>query len=202
MQKRIQELLRDGYVLPEVTADIPHGDMPGDKIGIDEGHVKKAGIIFPELLKQLKDCGEKAVIAVAGGSGVGKSEIASILGWYLSALGIMAYVLSGDNYPRRIPMYNDAERLSTFRTAGIRGMLLEGVFLSRERASLSELDPARILEAFLRRLWGDAIRRRLGELPARGDAELERRRLSLLMRMKRIKSAPWTVAHTFMTDAL
>jgi len=57
-------------------------------------------------------------------------------------------------------------------------------------------------EDFLRRLWGDAIRRRLGELPARGDAELERHRLSLLMRMKRIKSAPWTVAHTFMTDAL
>ena len=82
------------------------------------------------------------------------------------------------------------------------GALLEGVFLSRERASLSELDPARILEDFLRRLWGDAIRRRLGELPARGDAELERHRLSLLMRMKRIKSAPWTVAHTFMTDAL
>ena len=82
------------------------------------------------------------------------------------------------------------------------GALLEGVFLSRERASLSELEPARILEDFLRRLWGDAIRRRLGELPARGDAELERRRLSLLMRMKRIKSAPWVVARTFMTDAL
>ena len=82
------------------------------------------------------------------------------------------------------------------------GSLLEGVFLSRERASLSELEPARILEDFLRRLWGDAIRRCLGALPARGDAELERRRLSLLMRMKRIKSAPWTVAHTFMTDAL
>ena len=82
------------------------------------------------------------------------------------------------------------------------GALLEGVFLSRERASLSELEPARILEDFLRRLWGDAIRRHLGELPARGDAELERRRLSLLMRMKRIKSALWTVARTFMTDAL
>ena len=82
------------------------------------------------------------------------------------------------------------------------GALLEGVFLSRERASLSELEPVRILEDFLRRLWVDAIRRCLGELPARGDAELERRRLSLSMRMKRIKSAPWTVAHTFMTDAL
>ena len=139
MQKKIQELLRDGYVLPEVTADIPHGDMPGDKIGIDEGHVRKAQIIFPELLKELQNCGEKAVIAVAGGSGVGKSEIASILGWYLGAVGIKAYILSGDNYPHRIPMYNDAERLSTFRTAGIRGMLLEGVYTDENGQILREL---------------------------------------------------------------
>jgi hypothetical protein len=78
------------------------------------------------------------------------------------------------------------------------GALLEGVFLSRERASLSELDPARILEDFLRRLWGDAIRRRLGELPARGDAELERTRLELSVRMRKLKSAPWQVARTLM----
>ena len=78
------------------------------------------------------------------------------------------------------------------------GALLEGVFLSRERASLSELEPVRILEDFLRRLWVDAIRRCLGELPARGDAELERRRLSLSMRMRKLKNAPWQVARTLM----
>ena len=78
------------------------------------------------------------------------------------------------------------------------GALLEGVFLSRERASLSELEPVRILEDFLRRLWVDAIRRCLGELPARGDAELEHRRLSLSMRMRKLKNAPWQVARTLM----
>ena len=78
------------------------------------------------------------------------------------------------------------------------GALVEGVFLSRERASLSELEPARILEDFLRRLWGDAIRRRLGELPARGDAELERTRLELSVRMRKLKNAPWPVARTLM----
>ena len=78
------------------------------------------------------------------------------------------------------------------------GALLEGVFLSRERASLSELEPARILEDFLRRLWGDAIRRRLGELPARGDSELERKRLELSVRMRKLKNAPWPVARTLM----
>ena len=140
MQKKIEELLRDGCVLPEVTADIPHGDMPGDKIGIDEGHVKKAQVIFPELLRKLQENGqEKAVLAVCGGSGVGKSEIASILGYYFRELGIGTYVLSGDNYPRRIPLYNDAERLSTFRVAGIRGMLTEGVYTDENGQILREL---------------------------------------------------------------
>jgi hypothetical protein len=79
---------------------------------------------------------------------------------------------------------------------------LEEVFLSKERAALSELEPVRILEDFLRRLWADAVRRRLGELPAQGDAELERRRLELSVRMRKFKSAPWTVASSFMLPEL
>ena len=57
MLERIQELLRDGYAFPEVTPDIPHGDMPGDKIEIGESHIRKAQTIFPELLKQAKEAG-------------------------------------------------------------------------------------------------------------------------------------------------
>ncbi len=140
MLERIQSLIDNGYCLPEVTADIPHGDMPGDKIGIDEGHVKKAQKIFPELLKKLAENGrEKAVISVCGGSGVGKSEIASVLGYYLRSVNIGTYVLSGDNYPRRIPMYNDAERLSAFRCAGIRGMIADGVYTDEIGQKLIEL---------------------------------------------------------------
>ncbi|WP_330375740.1 hypothetical protein [Butyrivibrio proteoclasticus] len=116
----------------EIPADIPHGDMPGDKIEIGEGHTSKAKTIFPELIKQLKDVMDsnpynRAVIAVCGGSGVGKSEIASCLSYLLNKAGIGSYTMSGDNYPHRIPMYNDAERLHTFREAGIRGMVDSGV---------------------------------------------------------------------------
>ena len=132
MLKKIEALLANGYELPEVTPDIPHGDMPGDKIGIDEGHVAKAKTVFPVLLEELKKTLEqgnkKAVLCVCGGSGVGKSEIASILGYYLETLGIGAYVLSGDNYPHRIPMYNDAERLHIFRESAIRGMIKDGEY--------------------------------------------------------------------------
>ena len=116
---------------PAVPGDIPHGDMPGDKVEIGAGHIAKANVIFPRLLSELKTVmgvGGKAVVAVSGGSGVGKSETASLLTFYLNDIGIGSYTLSGDNYPRRIPMYNDAERLRVYRAAGLRGMLEAGVY--------------------------------------------------------------------------
>lgn len=115
----------------EVPAEIPHGDMPGDKIEIGESHVSKANTIFPELVKKVADKMkanpyQRVVISVCGGSGVGKSEIASVLGWFLNQSGIGTYILSGDNYPHRIPMYNDAERLHIFRESAVRGMVEAG----------------------------------------------------------------------------
>ncbi len=114
-----------------VPAEIPHGDMPGDKIEIDDSHVSKANTIFPALVKQVADKMranpyQRVVISVCGGSGVGKSEIASVLGYFLNESGIGAYILSGDNYPHRIPMYNDAERLHIFRESAVRGMVEAG----------------------------------------------------------------------------
>ena len=116
---------------PVIKGEIPHGDMPGDKVEIGPGHIAKANAIFPVLLGELQEAlavSGKAVVAVSGGSGVGKSEIASLLTYYLNDLGIGSYTLSGDNYPHRIPGQNDAERLRIYRCAGIRGMLEAGVY--------------------------------------------------------------------------
>ncbi|MBR4670721.1 MAG: adenylylsulfate kinase [Butyrivibrio sp.] len=116
----------DSWTAPELPKNIPHGDMPGDKVEINEGHIKKANIIFPKLLQLLEEEAnkgkEKVVITVCGGSGVGKSEIASILSYYLTKGGIKSYTLSGDNYPRRIPMHNDAERLRVYEELGREGL--------------------------------------------------------------------------------
>lgn len=115
-------------VLPET---IPQGDMPGDKIAIGPDHIAKAGTIFPLLIEQLEEIFKKsengrAVVTVCGGSGVGKSEIASLLAYYLNQEGIGSYTLSGDNYPRRIPRYNDAERLHVFRESALQGLVQVG----------------------------------------------------------------------------
>ena len=114
-------------------ANIVHGDMPGDKVSIDDTHIAKAKTIFVELLDKVKQLNkEKIVISVCGGSGVGKSETASLLSYFFKSMGIGSYTLSGDNYPRRIPMYNDAERLHIFRESAIRGMIKDGTY-TKER---------------------------------------------------------------------
>ena len=139
---------------PAVPEVIPQGDMPGDKVQIGEGHIAKATTIFPLMLEEMKRLGsEKIVVSVFGGSGVGKSETASLLAWFLNCAGIGAYVMSGDNYPRRIPMYNDAERNRVFRTAGLKGLLSDGVYSEEVQQTLNTLweqeldaEPAKVAE--------------------------------------------------------
>ena len=151
VEDAVNEGVRQGYVegflrksvvgdpiIRENTKDntpavIHYSIVPGDKVEIGEGHVQKANVIFKELLPMLEEASEKSetgkvVITVCGGSGVGKSEIASLLSFYLKEAGIGSYTLSGDNYPHRIPVYNDAERLHTFRESALKGMVKEGTF--------------------------------------------------------------------------
>ena len=129
---------------PEITNDIMHGDMPGDKIEINEGHKQKAALIFPVLVEKLKkymanNPYNRAVICVCGGSGVGKSETASLLGTALQKCGIGSYILSGDNYPHRIPAQNDTERVRVFRHGAVRGLVASGLYNENTKAILREL---------------------------------------------------------------
>jgi len=126
------------------TNSIPKGDMPGDKVRIGPRHIRKAQIIFPKLLELLipvleENPYQRAVVVVCGGSGVGKSEIASVISYYLDRMGLGSYTLSGDNYPHRIPKYNDAERLRVFRKSGIDGLIASGQYTKEKYAILKEL---------------------------------------------------------------
>lgn len=137
-------VLRQNWAPPELPPEIPHGDMPGDKVTIGEGHIQKANGIFPALLPLLwetlaQNPARRAVVSVCGGSGVGKSEIASLITFYLNRLSVGAYTLSGDNYPHRIPLQNDAERLRVFRVSGIRGLLEAGEYDADTTKTLEEL---------------------------------------------------------------
>ena len=121
-------------VLPE---EIEQADVPGSKVVITEYHIDRAGRIFPYLLEEIekvksKNDNGKVVVSVSGCSGVGKSGISAVLSYYLNDIGIGSYILGGDNYPRRIPEYNDAERLHLFREGGLKGLVKDDEY-TKER---------------------------------------------------------------------
>ena len=121
-------------VLPE---EIEQADVPGSKVVITEYHIDRAVRIFPYLLEEIekvksKNDNGKVVVSVSGCSGVGKSGISAVLSYYLNDIGIGSYILGGDNYPRRIPEYNDAERLHLFREGGLKGLVKDGEY-TKER---------------------------------------------------------------------
>lgn len=128
------------HSFPAVPSDIPHGDMPGDKICIGEAHIQKAQVLYPALRESMDALPQSRwVISVCGGSGVGKSEIASVLAWYLNHDGIGAYVMSGDNYPRRIPRDNDIERERVYRQGGLHGLVDHDLLTPEIAVSLRQL---------------------------------------------------------------
>ncbi len=113
--------------IPDLSEDIKAGDMPGDKVNFHPDCVKNAGILFREIENQLQQedlegDGFKYVISISGGSGSGKTAIASLLAYYLNSNGVKTYTHSGDNYPRRVPELNDAERLARYKAGGVQAL--------------------------------------------------------------------------------
>ena len=103
--------------------------------------------LMQKLLPMIETCAEQAhsgkvVVAVSGGSGSGKSVTALLLSCFLKEKGIETCILSGDNYPHRIPKYNDAERLQIFRENAIVGMLKERTYTEERRTIIQEFQKA------------------------------------------------------------
>lgn len=108
---------------------LPSGDKWIENHAFTDCFGTKAAKLFATLLDRVRCCqDQRIVIAISGGSGVGKSTTAKLIQNYLKNLDIGCALIGGDEYPWRIPVQNDAERLRIVRQAGIKGMMLDGVY--------------------------------------------------------------------------
>lgn len=78
--------------------------------------------LYDVMRDHINISGNKAVISIFGGSGCGKTTLASMISQYFLNDQIGCFVLSGDNYPRRIPKHNDEERQRILDEKGIDGL--------------------------------------------------------------------------------
>ena len=142
LKERLEMILekQDSLCFPAPVEDMPHGDMPGDKVIISDALIPHAQTLFKLLVKLMCEKGDdKYVISTFGGSGSGKSVTTSLLTYYFNEAGIRTYAMSGDNYPRRIPEYNDAERISIFRSEGLKGLVKENLYSVEVQKQLDAL---------------------------------------------------------------
>lgn len=105
--------------------------------------IRNAERLFPLILEKTEERKEKkTVISVSGGSGVGKTGMAFLLQNMFEKQGKKSLIISGDNYPHRIPMYNDAERIARFRMSGLNGLITEKLYTDEVKEKLLELQKA------------------------------------------------------------
>ncbi len=140
------QALQQGITLMPLE-NVQGGDMPGDTVHISAPVCRRVEKLLPHLVTKLEekygtDIPAKLVIAVSGGSGSGKTSGAAALREALAMVGLKGYVLSGDNYPRRIPEHNDEERLAIFRSVGLKALLAAGAYTPERFAALQSLQKA------------------------------------------------------------
>lgn len=111
------------------------------QVRVVDAQRENANKLFPLILQCLQKFPnkKKKVIAISGGSGVGKTGMAWLLKQRLKEQEISAIIISGDYYPHRVPFYNDAERLRIFRMAGLAGLVEEQIYNAAVRNELRDL---------------------------------------------------------------
>ena len=98
----------------------PRAEYEAYQIALTE--VELARKLYEVIKKHIHMQGERTVVSIFGGSGCGKTTLSAVISQYFLNDGTGCYVLSGDHYPRRIPMYNDEERQRIFDERGTEGL--------------------------------------------------------------------------------
>ena len=99
--------------------------MRGDKLVIEEGHVKAARGILGLVAPMVAGFEGRFSLSISGESGSGKSEIASVLSEGLAEQGIRSVILQQDDYFVYPPKSNAAMRRKDIGHVGISEVRLD-----------------------------------------------------------------------------
>lgn len=93
--------------------------MKGDKLIIHEGHIRAGEQIAELLLPEIIKAENKFIVSIAGESGSGKSEIASVLSESLLKKDIKSIILQQDDYFIYPPKTNASMRGKDIKHVGV-----------------------------------------------------------------------------------
>lgn len=111
-----------GAALMEIGIALPCPQAEYEAYSFAFTEMELARKLYDKIRTYMDGSGDRIVISLFGGSGCGKTTIASILNQYFMEDGMGCYVVEGDHYPRRIPKRNDEERMRVYQEKGVEGL--------------------------------------------------------------------------------
>ena len=108
--------------------------MRGDKLVIEEGHIRAAHGITELVLPMIRGVPGRFALSISGESGSGKSEIASVLADCLLQQGLRSIILQQDDYFVYPPKTNAAMRKKDINHVGLSEVRLDALDRNLEEA--------------------------------------------------------------------
>lgn len=115
--------LYDGAALMTAGLVLPRANSEYEAYQFALKEMDSADDLYKKITEIMAQEGKtRTVISIFGGSASGKSTLAAALRMRFAQNQIGCYVLTGDDYPRRIPKRNDEERMRVYEEKGVEGL--------------------------------------------------------------------------------
>lgn len=115
--------LYDGAALMTAGLVLPRASSEYEAYQFALKEMDSADDLYKKITEIMAQEGQaRTVISIFGGSASGKSTLAAALRMRFCQNHVGCYVMTGDDYPRRIPKRNDEERMRVYEEKGVEGL--------------------------------------------------------------------------------
>lgn len=115
--------LYDGASLMAAGLVLPRANSEYEAYQFALKEMDSADELYKKITEIIAQEGQaRTVISIFGGSASGKSTLAAALRMRFCQNHVGCYVMTGDDYPRRIPKRNDEERMRVYEEKGVEGL--------------------------------------------------------------------------------